>query len=48
MISISLKSVDGLKYETTAAALQRVIGNEASSLSFFAESDQLGQNNMFL
>ena len=45
VISISLKSVDGLKYENAVAALRRVIGNEASRFRFLSESDQLGQND---
>lgn len=43
VISISLKSVDGLKYETAVAALRRIIGNEARRFLFLSESDQLGQ-----
>ncbi|HIR27810.1 MAG TPA: AAA family ATPase, partial [Candidatus Choladousia intestinigallinarum] len=42
VISISLKSVDGRKYETAAAALRRVIGNEARRFSFLSDSDHLG------
>ena len=45
VISISLKSVDGLKYEAAVAALRRVIGNEACRFDFLAESDRLGQND---
>ena len=45
VISISLKSVDGLKYETAVAALRRVIGNEACRFEFLSESEQLGQND---
>lgn len=45
VISISLKSVDGLKYEAAVSALRRVIGNEACRFSFLAESDQLGRND---
>ena len=45
VISISLKSVDGLKYEAAVAALRRVIGNEACRFDFLAESERLGQND---
>ena len=42
VISISLKSVDGLKYAAAVAALRRAIGNEARRFSFLADSDRLG------
>ena len=45
VISISLKSVDGLKYEAAVAALRRVVGNEACRFDFLAESERLGQND---
>ena len=45
VISISLKSVDGLNYEAAVAALRRIIGNEASHFGFLAESGKLGQND---
>ena len=45
VISTSLKSVDGLKYEAAVAALRRVIGNEACRFDFLAESERLGQND---
>ena len=45
VISISLKSVDGLKYETAVAALRRVIGNEARSFSFLSDSDRLSPDD---
>lgn len=45
VISISLKSVDGLKYETAVAALRRVIGNEARRFSFLSDSDRLGPDD---
>lgn len=38
VISISLKSVDGLKYEAAAAAMRTVIGNEAGRFRFLRES----------
>lgn len=41
VISISLKSVDGLNYETAVAALQTVIGNEAGRFLFLNNSDRL-------
>lgn len=34
VISISLKSVDGLRYEAAVAALRTVIGNEAMKFGF--------------
>ena len=45
VISISLKSVDGFKYEAAVTALRRVIGNEACRFGFLTESEQLGQND---
>ena len=45
VISISLKSVGGLQYETAVAALCRVIGNEACRFGFLSESKQLSQND---
>lgn len=45
VISISLKSVDGLKYETAVAALQTVIGNEADRFRFLCESPVLDQKD---
>ena len=41
VISISLKSVDGLKYETAAAALRTVIGDAASGFRFLNDSEKL-------
>ena len=41
VISISLKSVDGLKYESALAALRTVIGNEAGRFRFLRESSKL-------
>ena len=45
VISISLKSVDGLNYETAVAALQTVIGNEADRFHFLCESEALTQKD---
>lgn len=45
VISISLKSVDGLSFETASAALCRIIGNEALRFWFLSESDQLTQDD---
>ena len=45
VISISLKSVDGLSYEAAVAALRRAIGNEACRFGFLTESERLGQND---
>ena len=45
VISISLKSVDGLKYETAVAALQTVIGNEADRFRFLRESAVLDKKD---
>ena len=41
VISISLKSVDGLNYETAVAALRTVIGDEAGRFRFLNHSDRL-------
>ena len=43
-ISISLKSVDGLKYETASTALRNVIGNEAGRFYFSKDSDKLSED----
>ena len=45
VISISLKSVDGLNYEAAVTALRRVIGNEACRFDFLTESERLSQND---
>ena len=45
VISISMKSVDGLNHEAAVAALRRIIGNEACRSGFLAESGKLGQND---
>ena len=41
VISISLKSVDGLDFKTALAALKTVIGNEAIRFQFLKESEKL-------
>ena len=41
VISISLKSVDGLDFKTALATLKTVIGNEAIRFQFLKESEQL-------
>lgn len=43
VISVSLKSVDGLKYESALAALKTVIGNEAMRFQFLKESEKLSE-----
>ena len=48
VISISLKSVGGLQYETAVTALRRVIGNEARRFGFLTESERLSQNDQEL
>ena len=45
VISISLKSVDGLKYDSAAAALRTVIGNEAGRFRFLRESSKLDEDD---
>ena len=45
VISISLKSVDGLSYEAAVTALRRAIGNEACRFGFLTKSERLGQND---
>ena len=45
VISISLKSVDGLDFQTATAALRRVIGNEALRFKFLSESRQLAHDD---
>ena len=44
VISISLKSVDGLNYQTAVTALKTVIGDEASRFDFLRTSDKLSEN----
>ena len=41
VISISLKSVDGLQYDSAVASLKTVIGNEAGRFRFLRNSDRL-------
>lgn len=41
VVSISLKSVDGLNYEAAAAALRSVIGDEAARFGFLEKSRNL-------
>lgn len=43
VISISLKGVDGLKYDSAVAALRTVIGNEAMRFRFLKESGKLSK-----
>ena len=45
VISISLKSVDGLKCESAIAALRTVIGNEAGRFRFLRESSKLDEDD---
>ena len=45
VISISLKSVDGLDVQAATAALRRVIGNEALRFKFLSESRQLAHDD---
>ena len=45
VISISLKSVDGLKYDSAVAALKTVIGNEAGRFRFLRESPKLDEDD---
>ena len=45
VISISLKSVEGLSFEAALAALRRVIGNESRRFGFLAESNRLDSND---
>lgn len=45
VISISLKSVGGLKYDSAVAALRTVIGNEAGRFRFLRESPELDEDD---
>lgn len=45
VISISLKSVDGLKYDSALASLKTVIGNEARRFRFLRDSAKLDEND---
>lgn len=49
VISITLKDVDGLKYEDAHNALRRIIGREAGRFYFLTESDKLlpGEREMY-
>ena len=44
VISISLKSVDGLTFESACTALKYVVGNEALRFAFLQESDGLSDS----
>lgn len=45
VISVSLKSVEGLEYEIAKEQLQMIIGTEAERFIFLLESSQLNQND---
>ena len=45
VISISLKSVGGLKYDSAVAALRTVIGNEAGRFRFLRDSAKLDEDD---
>ena len=45
VISISLKSVGGLQYDSAAAALRTVIGNEAGRFRFLRDSAKLDEDD---
>ena len=45
VISISLKSVGGLQYDSAVAALRTVIGNEAGRFRFLCDSVKLDEND---
>ena len=45
VISISLKSVDGLNFKAASSALRTVIGNEAGRFRFLRESSRLDADN---
>ena len=45
MISISLKSVGSLKYDSAVAALRTVIGNESGRFRFLRESPKLDEDD---
>ncbi|HJA66577.1 hypothetical protein B5F07_01060 [Lachnoclostridium sp. An169] len=49
VISVSLKSVDGMSYQSARAALSRVIGNEARRFSCLSDSERLdsGDQKMY-
>ena len=48
VIFISLKSVDGLTFESATAALRTLIGNEASRFQFLRDSDKLSDEEKAL
>ena len=48
VIFISLKSVDGLTFESATAALRTLIGNEASRFQFLRDSDKLSDEEKTL
>ena len=48
VIFISLKSVDGLTFESAVAALRTLIGNEASRFQFLRDSDKLSDEERAL
>ena len=45
VISISLKSVGGLQYDSAVAALRTVIGNEAGRFRFLRDSAKLDEDD---
>ena len=45
VISISLKSVGGLRYDSAVAALRTVIGNEAGRFRFLRDSEKLDEDD---
>lgn len=44
VISVSMKSVDGLSFEAASAALRNIVGKEASRFQFLRESVRLSEN----
>lgn len=44
VISVSLKSVDGLSFEAASAALRNIVGKEASRFQYLRESVRLSEN----
>ena len=45
VIFLSLKSVDGLTFESAAAAMRTVVGNEAARFRFLQDSDKLSDGD---
>ena len=45
VISVSLKSVDGLNFEAASSALRAVIGNEAMRFQFLRDSEKLSEDD---